>query len=238
MLKLKYENKTDIPEGLDQYYTENDGLFVLQAEGVKSEDDIKALKNALDSERKLKRDAESKVKEMNSKFGLLPDDFNIDAYNQLADGNGGNVETKLKEQADRMNAQFKKLMEAKDGELNGANDLVHKHVKVASLQRAMAENNIARAYMPAVEAMMKDKIKVVGEDVLLDDLPIDDALKAWTLSKDGKHYVSASQNTGGGADGKSSKNTGAKEITRTDFDGMSQGDRQSFFSDGGKVIAD
>ena len=238
MLKLKYENKTDIPEGLDQYFSEKDGVFVLQAEGVKSEDDVKALKNALDSERKLKREAESKVKEMDAKFGLLPDDFSIDSYNQLADGNGGDIETKLKEQADRMNAQFKKLMEAKDGELNGANELVHKHVKVASLQRAMAENNIAKAYMPAVEAMMKDKIKVDGENVLLDDLPINDALKAWSLSDDGKHYVSASANTGGGADGKSSKNTGAKEMSRSDFDGMSQGDRQAFFNDGGKLISD
>ncbi len=50
--------------------------------------------------------------------------------------------------------------------------------------------------------------------------------------------VDGSQASGGGAKGGSGGAAGAKQATRTQFDGMSQSERASFVKDGGKVVND
>ena len=84
-IKAKYDSKSEIPTGLESHYTEKDGAFFLQVEGLKTDQDVQTVQTALENERKLKREAETKVKEYEKKYSLLPDDFTIDEYNRLKD---------------------------------------------------------------------------------------------------------------------------------------------------------
>lgn len=238
MLNYSYDNKSDIPAGAEKFYSEKDGKFTLQVDGVKTEADVQAVKDALDKERKAKRDAEAKAKSLEDKFGLLPEDFNIDEYNRLKDSDPGKeLETKLAEQRERIEGQFKKQLEAKDKIILEKDGLVHKHVKIATLQKAMAEVNVGKQFMPAVEAMMKDRITVEGDKVYLDERPVAEALKEWAGSDEGKHYVSAPANSGGGSDKANQHGKPAgKTITRSDFDALSQADRMAKSKEGVKVV--
>lgn len=231
MLKISYESKDDIPKGAESFYIEKDGVFTLNAEIP----DTSKLEGTLDRERKLRREAEAKVKDYDAKYGLLPEDFTLDEYNRLKDSGGGDIEKKLQEQRERINAQHKKEMEKLQSELAEKDGLVHTHIKTAALHKAINEANIAKAFIPAVEAMMASRIKVEGVNVFLDEKPVNEALKSWAQSEEGKHYVSAAANSGGGANGRSGSGN-AKTVTRAEFDAFSQSERMQAAKDGVKVV--
>lgn len=236
MLKSKYEDKSQIPEGAEQFYSEKDGVYVLQAEGVKQADDVEKTMGALEKERKLRRDAEAKVSEFESKYSKLPEDFDIDEFNRLKDSSGGDVDAKLKEQRERLNEQHQKELSKLHEQVNQKEELVNTHVKSATLRQAMAEANIAKPFMPAVEAMMKDQIKVEAGEVFLNEKPVSDALREWASSDDGKYYVSAPKNNGGGSENAQSGSGDSKTIKRSDFDAMGQSERAAVVKEGAKII--
>lgn len=146
--------------------------------------------------------AKDELTALKDKFGSLPGDFDIDEYNRLMDSQKGDVDAKLKEQRERITEQHKKELAAKDKVIEEKDSLINIHVKTATLRKAMAENNIAKPYISAVEAMLSSRIKVEGsgEDVavLLDEKPLSEALAEWAKSDDGKHFVAAPGNSGGG----------------------------------------
>lgn len=236
MLKLNYETASDIPEALKEHYTEKDGVYVLQAEGLKTDKDVAAVKEALDKERKLRRDAEAKAKDFESKYSLLPEDFDIEEFNRLKDTSQGDVDSKLKEQRERITSQHQKELEKLKAQLSEKDELVTKHVKEATLQRAMTEANVSKPFVPAVMAMMRDRIKVEGGEVYLDEKPVNDALKEWANSDEGKHYVAAAQNSGGGSNTAKGGDAKAKQIARSDFDAMSHAERHEAVKSGAKVV--
>lgn len=232
MLKLKYTNKSDIPSGAEAFYTEKDGAFVLNAELP----DVSTLEKTLEKERTARREADAKVKDLEARYSHLPDDFDAEKYKSLVDSANGSkdLERALKEQRESIEKVHAKDIEKLHAQLSEKDNLVTTHVKNAELRKAMAEANIAKAYMPAVEAMMAQKIKVEGLDVFLDEKPVSVALKEWANSDDGKHFVSAQANSGGGANANSG-NANVKTIARAEFDALPQGERASFVREGGKV---
>lgn len=232
MLKFKYSDKSEIPDGAEQFYSEQDGEFVLNAEGT---GDTSKLEKALNSERKIRRDAEAKVKDLENKFSFLPDDLTAEDFNAMKDKSlsSGEIDNKLKEQRDSINKQHQKELEQLKTQLNEKDDLVNTHVKSATLQRAMAEAGVAKQFMPAVEAMMKDKIKVEGTDVYLNEKPVSEALKEWASSDDGQHYVAAPANSGGGThDSGTSNGAGKREMKRSEFDAMPSAQRMEVSKQG------
>ncbi len=223
MLKLNYDSKADIPKGAESFYTEKDGKFTLQVEGAKSQADVENLQNALDKERKLKREAEAQNKKYEEKFGNLPDDFSLEEYNNLKDANSGqNVDAKLKEQRERLTAQFNKDLAAKDKIIAEKDGLVNTHIKDGTLTRVIAESGIAKQFIPAVTAMMKGRVKLEGSEVYLDEKPIAEAMKGWVESEEGKHYVAAPINGGGGDKTTTTNADGTKKtMPRSEFDAQS-----------------
>ena len=197
MLKLNYTDKADIPEGADKFYTESDGGFVLNADLPNTT----VLESTLEKERKARRDAEAKTKDYEAKFSHLPDDFDDTAYKALIDGASGSkeLEKALKEQRESIEKVKSQDIAKIQAELEGAQSLVNTHVKQAQLHRAMTEANISKEFIPAVEAMMSQKIKVEGADVFLNEKPVAEAMKDWAVSDEGKHFVRAAANSGGGA---------------------------------------
>lgn len=198
MLKTSYESMGDVPDSVKEFVVEKDGKAILQIEGVKTDADISALQSVVDKERRARRDAEAKLNGLESKYSLLPDDFNIDEYNQLKDGFTGTIDEKLKEQRERITKQYNTELEKLKGQVQEKDNLVQVHVKNATLQKAIAEAGVAKQFVPAVEAMMANKLTLEGTDVYLNEKPVSEAMKAWAQSDDGKHYVVAATNSGGG----------------------------------------
>jgi len=235
MLKLNYALKTDIPKGAESFYSEKDGKFVLDAELP----DVSTLEKTLEKERSARRDAEAKSKSLETKFSHLPDDFDAEKYKSLVDGANGSkdLEKALKEQRESIEKVHIKDIDKLKGELSAKDTLVTTHVKNAELRKAMAEANIAKAFMPAVEAMMSQKIKVEGLDVFLDEKPVTEALKAWANSDDGKHFVQAAVNSGGGASSKAGGGDAKKSMPRSEFALLSP-DKQMEVSKSGVTLTE
>jgi hypothetical protein len=62
ILKTTYNSQSEIPQGFEALYTEKDGKFVLTGvEGIKTQEDVDNVKQALTRERELKRELEKKV---------------------------------------------------------------------------------------------------------------------------------------------------------------------------------
>lgn len=236
MLKLSYDAKSDIPEGLEKFYVEKDGVFTIQVEGMKTDQDVKSVQTALQKERETRRDAEKKLE----RFALLPDDFNIDEYNALKDQGGGKIEEKLAEQAKRLNDQFAKERDNLKKDLEAKDNLVNKHVKEAALERGLAEINVGKQFAPAVRSMFKEQMTINGEDVYLNDRPVKDFLTEWSKSDEGKHFVTAPNNSGGGTDKTGSKenNDNSKSMSRAEFRELSPAEQSKFSKEGGSLTND
>lgn len=91
-----------------------------------------------------------------------------------------------------------KALELKDTALT-------QHLIDAGLTDALAKAGVAPHYLNAAKAMFKGQaaLKADGGDykALIGDKPIADAIKEWAQTDEGKHFVSAPANGGGGASG-------------------------------------
>lgn len=151
-LKAVLETLDGLDEGLKGLYVEQEGKFVLDAEGV----DNSGLKSALEKERKAARDAEAKRKEFESKYK----DIDPDRYAELlkaqeeAEANKGTVEERAQKQA-------QKAIDA----ANKARD--------EALAGIEAERKKAQAYQGRV---LDDAIRAAAAKAGLHQHAIDDAL--------------------------------------------------------------
>ena len=198
MLKNVYDTKSEIPTGAESFYSEKNGKFELQVTGFKSEEDVTKLQDVVAKERVQTRDALNEVKSLKAKYGALPDDFDVGKYNSLMDADPTkDLDAKLTEQRDRMTKQFDVERAGLTDQIKASDTLVSKHVKEAQLLTAMTEVGVSKQFIPAVQAMFASKIIVEGENVLLNERPVGEAIKAWSATDEGKHFVSAPANSGG-----------------------------------------
>lgn len=90
-LKFKVENIEEVAEAQREFYTERDGAYYLDIEGMpssKTDDDVRRLNGALEKERKDHKATREKLKAFED-FGT-PEELRekIDEYNTLKDGGG------------------------------------------------------------------------------------------------------------------------------------------------------
>lgn len=119
--------------------------------------------------------------------------------------------------------QLKTQVEELQGKLTKAEKAAAKQVedltkavatKDAALQSYLIDNGLSEAMlkagvrpemMPAVKAMLKGQASIKDENgtysAFMGDKPLTDAVSAWAASDEGKHFVAAPANTGGGATG-------------------------------------
>ena len=110
----------------------------------------------------------------------------------------------------------------------------------AELASAIAEGNVVPGLVPGFKAMMAGTAKAELVDgkysVTIGDKPARDHIKSFLDSDDGKAWRAANHNSGTSAPGGSGNGSGAKTVTRAEFDAMSHPDRSTFAKDGGKVV--
>lgn len=103
------------------------------------------------------------------------------------------------------------------------------------LTEALTKAKVAPDFMPAVKALLRPKaaIKVEGEDrkVFVGDKSLGDYIIEWSQGDEGKHYVSADINGGGGAGGNKVAGSG-KTMTRAAFEAVPVDKRGAVLSSG------
>lgn len=224
MLKAQVESLEEVPEGLKEHYAEGENGYVLQVEGMKTESDVSKVQEALDKERKSRRDAEKELKELKSK---MPDDFDPDEWKRLKDNDVGDVDSKLEEQRKKVEQRYEGEKEKLQKELEQRDKRIQDLVARDGLHKAMNEVGIADPFKPAVEAMFLGRVSVEEEgDSLapfIDGKPMQDALSEFANSDQGKHYVAAPSNAGGGANGGGGSGGDKNPWTKESFNLTEQG---------------
>ena len=91
----------------------------------------------------------------------------------------------------------------------------------SALTSALVDNKIGEHYLPAVKALLSSKVAVKTEGdnriPVVNDKPLGEFVKAWSLGDEGKAFVIAAVNGGGCATGgKASGN--AKVVSRADYE--------------------
>lgn len=93
--------------------------------------------------------------------------------------------------------------------------------------------------LKAAQAMLRSGVAISadGENRVakVGDKTLSDYVKDWAASDEGKHFVTAPANSGGGANGGGTGGTGKQTASRTQFDAMGQSERATFAKAGGTV---
>jgi hypothetical protein len=108
------------------------------------------------------------------------------------------------------------------------------------LNDVLVKNGVSNpAMLKAVKSMLASQVKIEAEGesrvAKIGDKALADFVSEWSKSDEGKFFVTANNNTGGGAQGGSGSNS-AKQMTRAQFDAADQVTRSAFAKEGGKVV--
>lgn len=128
-------------------------------------------------------------------------------------------------------SELEKTTKLYQAELDQGNKLIVDN----GLTQALNECKVKPELAKAVKAMFSSMVEVKDKQALLSGKSINDYVKEWAASDEGKHFVSAPVNSGGGSTG-GVDGSGNKQVTRSTFDGMSHQERSTFAKSGGVVI--
>lgn len=145
--------------------------------------------------------------------------------------------SKLSKEAKSFKSDLEKAQTAYQSE----NAFTQKLLVDNGLTAALVEAGVKEpAHLKAVKAMLATQVKVEidGDNRVakMGDKALIDAVKDWANSDEGKHFVSAPNNSGGGAQGGGSKG-GGKQMTRAQFDALNPVEQASAIK-GGSTITD
>lgn len=119
------------------------------------------------------------------------------------------AQTELKKSEKR----FKTETEALVKQLGEKDSALQSYLIDGGLSDALAKAGVSAPFMDAAKALLRQQAQIKAEDgkysALMGDKPLAQAISEWAQSEQGKHFVAAPKNTGGGAAG-SSSNTGHK----------------------------
>lgn len=94
------------------------------------------------------------------------------------------------------------------------------------------------AHLKAVKSMLASQVQIIADGdnrvAKVGDKALADYVTEWATSDEGKHFVSAPNNSGGGAEGGGGK-TNQKTMTRTAFDQLSPTEKAAFTREKGKL---
>ena len=111
----------------------------------------------------------------------------------------------LKSELNKSTKDSTKTIEALQTSLSEKDGALQSYLIDNGLNDAMLKAGIKPEFMSAAKAMLKANTKVTAENgqysALMGDKPLYDAITEWAASDEGKHFVSAPANSGGGATG-------------------------------------
>lgn len=149
----------------------------------------------------------------------------------------------LENENDQLVKQVKeqaKSFEKVQADLQAESGFTSKLLLDNGLTEALVKAGVATPLLPAVKALLSSQAKVVtdGENrkAMIGEKDLTAFITDWAASDEGKHYISAPQNTGGGANvGQGNNNMQNQTVKRSAFDEMSHTQRVEFAKSGGEV---
>ena len=119
----------------------------------------------------------------------------------------------LKTELNKATKESLKTIETLQTSLSEKDGALQSYLIDNGLNDAMLKAGIKPEFMSAAKAMLKANTKVTAENgqysALMGDKPLFDAITEWAASDEGKHFVSAPANSGGGATGGNGNATSA-----------------------------
>jgi len=120
----------------------------------------------------------------------------------------------------QLETRFTKEIEARDAKLTKREAQVEKLVVKAGLAASIAAAGVAPEFVDAVTALLRQGVEIKEDDdgdpvAYRGGVPLAEAVKLWAET-DGKAFIRLN-NTGGDSKGGSSSGSGAKTISRADF---------------------
>lgn len=203
----KFTNKEDIPEGLEQYYHEVDGEWVL--EGVDGEEDIGALKRAKQHEKTQRQAAEQKARELQAQ---------IDELQEQIDSGDKSAETaRLQRQLETANRKLTETTkQLGETETQWKARFEKKFVDSAAMDLARDLSDTPGLILPHIRSRLvmdfdgeEPTLRVKGEDGQVSDLSLEAFKKSINDNVDYAPALRGSGASGGGAD-PSKKGPGAQ----------------------------
>ncbi len=106
--------------------------------------------------------------------------------------------TKAQKEAAKTIEQLQKDLTSKDGALQS-------YLIDNGLTEALVKAGVRSEFMGAAKAMLRSQAQIKADNgdysALMGDKPLIDAVAEWAASDEGKHFISAPANSGGGASG-------------------------------------
>lgn len=132
-------------------------------------------------------------------------------------------------------AEAEKVKKALEGESGFTSKLLIEN----GLNDALLKAGVKPEMQKAVKALLSGQvtIKIEGDkrNPVIGDKSLSDFVGEWAKSDEGKHFVSAPNNQGGGAKGGGKGNENAKTMTRAAFDALGPADKAEFSKGGGTL---
>jgi hypothetical protein len=111
----------------------------------------------------------------------------------------------LKSQLDKVAKDNTKTIEQLQASLTEKDGALQSYLIDNGLNDAMLKAGIKPEFMAAAKAMLKSQTKLMADNgqysALMGDKPLTEAIAEWAAGDEGKHFVSAPANSGGGATG-------------------------------------
>lgn len=210
-LKAILDSLDSVDAALHEFYTEKDGKFILQIEGLREHPEATALRNALDRVRREKTELTDKMTSLEARLDGLPDDFSAEQYEDLKAkaeaGGGADVDEQVQRVRDQMQRRIDQLttkhqndLRARDEKIAQKDAQLERTIIDRGLQAAMDEANID----PKHKKMLAPYLRTLGKAKVTDDagelvalietdmgeVPISKFVADWASSDAGKEYVS------------------------------------------------
>jgi hypothetical protein len=119
----------------------------------------------------------------------------------------------LKAELTKVTKESHKTVEQLQKSLNDKDSALQSYLIDNGLTEALVKVGVRSEFMGAAKAMLRNQAQIKAEDgnysALMGDKPLVDAVAEWAAGDEGKHFISAPANSGGGASGGSGSNPGA-----------------------------
>lgn len=197
-LKTLLDTLDGVDDAVKPFYTETDGKFILQIDGVDSHPDVANLKSAYE---RTKADRDTARTERDAAKALakdFPDDFDAEKWAKLKDGKPDEAALiKLRETLEADRDEWK-------GKFETANKTALKNATDRDLTDALNAAGVTNpTFAKAARGMLADGVKI-GEDgkpfveTDMGPLPLSEHVKRWA-GGEGKDFVTPA--SGGGSKG-------------------------------------
>lgn len=197
-VKALLDTLDGVDDALHSLYTQKDGKYVLNVEGIDHHPDVANLKSAYERT-KADRDAARQERDAaKARADTVPQDFSPEAWEAAKSGKPDDskliqLRTQLEAERDQWRTKFEN---AEQASLRNALDR-----DLSDALNAVGVNN--PAYMRAARLLLADGVKMVdGKPVVDTDmgpLSLADHVKRWAAGDEGKAFVTPA--SGGGAKG-------------------------------------